>query len=109
MCDENDGSVGETCPAVLDEGDFASGIKHGGRFIQHKDRRVFEQGTGQGDALALASRKANSVITDQSVIILRQSDNEFVSLGEARGLLDLVACGVHLSETDVVADTAIEE
>jgi len=49
------------------------------------------------------------VIADQSVITLRQSDNEFVGLGEARGLLDLMACGVHLSETDVVADTAIEE
>src|SRR5262245_59069364 len=109
MCDENHRPVGETCPAVLDESDFPSRIKHGSRFIQHKDRRIFEEGTGQGDALALASRKANSVIADQSVITLRQSDNEFVGLGEARRMLDLMACRVHLSEADVVEDTAVKE
>src|SRR5262245_40999894 len=109
MRNENNGPVGETCPAVLDKGDFPAGIKHGGGFIEHKDWRIFEQCTSQSDPLALASRQANPLIADHSVIALRQGDNEFVGLGEASGVLDLMASRLRPTETDVVANTAIEE
>ena len=34
---------------------FAFGIEGGGRFVQYQDSRVFQDSTGNGDALALAS------------------------------------------------------
>lgn len=56
----------ELVEAGLDEL-FALAIEGTSGFVQHKDRRVFENCPGDGDALSLAARELDTPFADDSI------------------------------------------
>ena len=40
------------------------GVDRGQRLVEHQDRRVAQQGAGDGDALALAAGEADAALAD---------------------------------------------
>ena len=49
-----------------------------GGVVEHQDRRVDEQGAGDGDALALAARQGVAALADDGVVALGQLPDELV-------------------------------
>ncbi|MFA0733000.1 MAG: hypothetical protein BKPUNTRY_002567, partial [Candidatus Fervidibacter sp.] len=57
---------------------FTFSIQMGGHFIQDEDGGLTQQGTGEGDALALPDGEQCATFPDPSVVALWQAFNEFV-------------------------------
>ena len=57
-------------------------VEAGGSFVEQHDRSVFEQGSGDGDALTFATRECGAVLTDESVVALRHTADELVATSE---------------------------
>lgn len=53
--DDEDGLVDDEGHDGLLDGDFALGVECGGGFVEQDDGGVFEDGAGDGDALAFAA------------------------------------------------------
>ena len=85
------------------------GVDRGQRLVQHQDRRVAQQGAGDGDALALAAGQLHALLADHGPIALRQRLDEAVDVGGAGGGLDLGLGRVRPAHADVVLDRAVEQ
>ncbi len=84
-------------------------IDGAGAVVQDEDRRLDEQGAGDGDALLLPAGKVDAALADLGVIAAGQRHDKVVGLGHfGRGDYFLVA-GVGPAVADVVADCAGEE
>ena len=88
---------------------FTGGVEHRGGFIQNKDGRVFKQGTGQCDALALAAGKLKALVADDSFLGLGQLADKFVRVGSGRSLLDLFGARHGAAIGNVVRDRAVKQ
>ena len=77
--------------------------------VQHQDRRVLEDGAGDGDALALAAREAHAALAHHGVVAFRQSGDELVDVGRPRRLLQLAGGGLGPGHAQVVGDGAVEQ
>jgi hypothetical protein len=101
-----------TRPALLDAGlDF--GVQGRGRLVQHQDRRVFQEGAGKGDALALTARKLDPTFAKIGVVTLaalmvEHVGDEFMRFGGAGGGDDLGLGRLGAAVGDVVARAAVE-
>ena len=82
-------------------GAFAFGVQRRRRLVEHDDGRVFEQGTRDADALALAARQAPARFADARVPALRQAFDEVQALGGAGGLPDFFVGGFGAGHADV--------
>src|SRR5262245_19427463 len=76
--------------------------------VEDQDGRVLEQGARDGDALLLSARQLRTALTHGCVHALRQFAGEFVDVGHARRLVDLLRIDVTHAERDVVADRIVE-
>ncbi len=85
------------------------GIDGRQRLVEHQDRRVAQQGAGDGDALALAARELDALLADRRLITLRQAPDEVVDVGRARRLDQLLVRGVGPAEANVLLDGAVEQ
>ena len=65
-----------------------------GGVVEHQDRRVDEQGAGDGDALALAARQRVAALAHHGVVAVGQLPDELVGPGGRGGRLDLGEVGV---------------
>ncbi len=88
---------------------LGAGVERAGGFVQQQDRRVLEDGAGDGDALLFAAGKLQAALAHHGVIALRQLDDEFVDLGQPRRFLDLGIAGADPAIGDVVADRVVEQ
>lgn len=59
---------------------FVLRIAEGRRLVQHNDRRIFDDGAGNRDALALAAGEMDPFRADHGVIAVRQFADEIVAL-----------------------------
>ena len=67
MGDDDTGAVfHEASEGVLDEF-FRLGVEGGGGFVEDEDGGVFEDGAGDGDALALAAGEFDAAFASKSV------------------------------------------
>jgi hypothetical protein len=90
-------------------GALGLGVERGGGLVEDQDRRVLEDGAGDGDALLLAAGELEAALADHRVIAARQGGDEVVDAGGAGGGLDLAACGAVAPIGDVVADGVVEQ
>src|SRR5450631_85502 len=88
---------------------FRFGVEFGGGFVENQNRRVFEDGAGDGDALALAAAETGAAFTDYGVVALGEFRDE---VGGESGLCG----GFHASfrdagqaVADIVPDGVVEE
>ena len=51
---------------------LALGVERAGRLVEQQDRRVAQDGAGDGDALALAAGQRHAALAEQGVVALRQ-------------------------------------
>ncbi len=88
---------------------FAFGIERGGGFVEDEDGRILQDRAGNGDALALATRKPEAFFADHRVVALRKAEDEIVGQGVSRGLLHQIAFYIRLAVGDVVAHRVVEK
>ena len=107
--DNDGGAVGhEFFKGFLHES-FALGVKRGGGFVEDEDCRVLEDCAGDADSLALTAGEAAAAVADEGVVAMLGGHDELMGVGDAGGLLHLLACGALHSEGDVIEDGVVEE
>src|SRR5437868_6688343 len=80
--DERRATGHEPVERFLDQ-PLAFGVERRGRLVEQQDRRLAQQGAGDGDALALATREARAVLAEEGVEALGQFAQEALGIGGA--------------------------
>ncbi len=83
-------------------------IEGRGRLVENQDRRIFEQGASDRDALTLPTREQHAAIADHRVETRRQVSREFEHVRCTRRFLDRGRRCIS-TECDIRADRVIEE
>src|SRR5690606_15196818 len=83
---------------------FALGVQRAGRLVQQQDRRVLQEGAGDGDALALAAGQAGARLAHSGGVAVRQGGDEVVGGGGAGGGHDVLGGGAGAAIGDVGGD-----
>ena len=105
--DDDDGAVlHQVGQRRLNQG-LALGVECGNGCVEDEDGGVFEDGAGDGQALALAAGETRAFLADDGVIALGHAQDEVVSQGGARGLLHQVKLGFGLAVGDIVANVSL--
>ncbi len=91
--------------------DFLLGVavERGGRLVEQQDRRAFQDGARDGDALLLAAGQFQAALADFGLVALGAELDEIVDLREPRGLLDLGIARIPAAVADIVADRVVEQ
>ena len=76
---------------------FAFGVERAGGFVEQQQRRVFQDGAGDADALALAARQPHTSFAQESVVALGQGADEVVRVRCFGGGANLVVAGLGLA------------
>ena len=84
-------------------------VERGGRLVEHQDRRSFQDGAGDGDALLFATGKLQAALADLGFVALGRQADEIIDLREPRRLFDLGVAGFPAAVADVVADGVVEQ
>ena len=80
---------------------FTFCVERAGGFVQQQERRIFEHGACNADALTLATRQAHAAFAQIRVVALGQGADEVVCIGGPGSGLDLVVAGVRAAIADV--------
>ncbi len=83
---------------------LALGVERGRRLVEQEERRLAQDGAGNGDALALAARQRHPTFADRGIELLRQQADELQRMRELGRALDLGIACAGPAETNVVAD-----
>ncbi len=105
---ERSAALHEIAEAILDHS-FRLGVEGAGGLVKDEDARIGEDGTGDGETLALASGKLDAALPDDGVVLLRKPLGELVDSRNTTGLHELLDGGVRTAEEDVLAYGAVEE
>src|SRR2546428_7444458 len=85
-------------------------VNRAGRIIQDENTRVGEQGTRNGDALALSARECDAALTNDGLVAILKTGNEGVCLGIFRGLFNSwLVCLFSQAIGDVLRDGSREK
>ena len=109
MRDHDGGSAFHQSVERLEHQLFGRRVEPRGRFIEDQDRRVADDGAGDGDALALAAGERHAALADHRVVAFRHPLDEFVRVGEPGRADDLIAGGFGFAVGDVLPDRRVEE
>ena len=93
---------------LLDE-HLGAGVDRAGGLVEDQDRRVGEEGAGDGEQLLLAGAHGAALVVDDGVVAVGQRVHEAVDVGGPRRLEDLLLGGVEVAVGDVLADGAAEQ
>ena len=83
-------------------------VRHGGGLVEQEDRRVLEEGAGDGQALLLPAGQARLLAEDRVIAVGQRLDDR-IDAGGGRGGADLLVGGIGPGEGDVVADGRPQE
>jgi hypothetical protein len=86
------------------------GVERRGRLVENQDRRVLQDGAGDGQALALTAREEHAVFSDQGVVGVRQLFDEFLGVSRFGRLFDVGARRAgQIAVGDVVRHGVVEQ
>ena len=85
------------------------GIDRRQRLVEHQDRRIPQQRTGDGEALALPAGEPRAALADDGLIAVWQRVDEVMRVRGARGGDQLLVAGVGPAEPQIVLDRAVEQ
>lgn len=85
------------------------GIDACGRFIENDDRRIFQNRTGNRNALLFTARKRAAALADNRIVAVRKIHDEIVAARLFGGFDHFFFGGVRLSEADIGTDGVVEE
>ena len=77
--------------------------------VQKDDGRVFEQRTGDRDALTLTAGQLGAVLSDHGVVALRHAVHELVAVGGTRSRKHFLIGGITTPEADVSHHRIVKE
>ena len=78
-------------------------------FIQDQDPGIFQDGPGNGDALALATGHVDAPVSQVGIVSLRQILDEFIRIGGFGRCQDFLPCSIQPSVEDVVVYRIVEQ
>ena len=84
-------------------------IERSGGFVQQNDRRILQQRTRDGDALALATGKLAAVFADHGVVALGHTAYELVAIRRLRRSQHLFVGGIVAAQADVAHNRVVEQ
>lgn len=85
------------------------GVKRRGSLIKDEDGRVLEDGTGNADTLALATRQSAATVTDIGVEAMLSLHDKLIRIGYLSRSDDILFRGVIFTEHDIVLDGIVEQ
>ena len=88
---------------------FAFRIERARRLIEHEHRAIGQNGTRNGDALALAARQLHAALADLGFEALRQALDEFQRVRTRRRFANLIHAGAGLAIRDILGNAAMEQ
>ena len=94
----------ESASSACLHGALGLGVQGAGRLVEDQDRRVAQDGAGDGEALLLAAGEAVAALADDGVVAVGQRGDVVVDLGaRARRRSSSASRGVRLGEAQVLA------
>src|SRR6266851_750001 len=79
------------------------------RLVENQDRRVLQEGAGEGDPLAFAAGEAHAALADGGSVAFRQTANKVVDFSRLRRRYDLVLGGARPAVSNVLGDARREQ
>ena len=107
-----DGDRGAVARDVLQRplnGRFGLVVHGAGRLVEDQHGRVLQDGPGDRDPLALASRELLAALAHDRLVSAGEPQDEVVRFGQARRLFDLVVGRVPTPVDDVLAHRPMEQ
>ena len=93
---------------LLDSG-FVFRIGESRRLVENQDRRIFQEGASDGQALPLAARQAVAALSQDGLVTARFAFDEVMSLCRLGGGDNLRMRRVRSTEREVLGDGAAEQ
>ena len=109
MGDGDDSSSLHQLAGGFFEQGFGFGVERGGGFVENQNRRVFEEGAGEGKALGLSAGEAGAAFADEGFIFLGQRFDEVMQARGFGGADDFFVGRVRFAKADVFGDGGVEE
>ena len=107
--DNEDGLVLNKSGKCLLNGCFVLHVQTGSGFIQQNDRRILQEGAGNGNALPLAAGQLAAVFTDVGIPTVRELFGEFVHIGELCRRDHLFVRGLLSANADIFQNAVIKQ
>src|SRR5882757_2660766 len=109
MGDDDHGTAGCDVGHIVLDRPLALVVERAGRFVEHQDARVHDQGARDRDALTLAARKAAATLANHGVVALGQVEDELMGAGELGRRDDPFERHAGVGQRDVVAHRAAHQ
>ena len=87
---------------------LGGGVHTGRGFVEDEDGRVFEEGTGYGEALLLADAEFDSTLAKWRVQPFGKARDEVSGIGSAEDFPDFLLGGVGFSDAEVFRSRPVE-
>src|SRR5262245_29931024 len=106
--DDNDSAALHQAFQRLDDELLGFRVERGGRLVENEDGIVPDDGASDADALTLSPGQGIAAFPYHRVVAVRQLDDEFIRVGELRGVHDVVTRGAAAAVGNVVRNRATE-
>ncbi len=109
MGDGDDGpSLHQALCGFLEQG-FGLRVEAGGGFVQDKDRRIFQEGAGEGETLGLSAAETRAAFADDCLIFFRQRFDEFMQVRGFCSFHDFLVRCIRLAKANICCDGIMEK
>src|SRR6266496_4632093 len=88
---------------------FRFGIERGCRLIEKKDRRVFQHGTRNREALLLAAGEKTTLVTNDCFVAMRLRHDKIVGESSVGCFINFFWRGIEPSELDVFENGIVKQ
>src|SRR5215813_13748303 len=106
--DQHRASLGDRLHVALDD-PLALVVEGARRLVEDQDARIADEGAGDGDALALATREGRAALADDRVVAFGQLEDEFVRPRQPCRRDDALHRHGGVGEGDILAHRAVEQ
>ena len=107
--DDDRGAAGHEVLERLDDRLFGRRVERGRRLVENQNRRVADDGAGDGDALALAAGEGHAAVADHGRVALRHRHDEVVRVGELGRAHGRFGIRIRAAVGNVLPDRRAEE
>ena len=109
VCDGDDRFAGGEVVNGLLNDFFALRVERGGGFIQQQDRRITQNGTGDGDALLLTAGEIAPAFTGDGIVAIADLLDEFMGMRFFGSGDDFRLGGIKAAIADVFTDGVVKQ
>jgi len=100
-------SLHEAMCGFFEQG-FRPGVKAGCGFVQNKDRRVLQEGTGESETLRLSAAEARSAFAYKGLIFFRECFDKLMQVCSFGSLVDFFVGCLWFAKPNVCGEGVME-